>query len=301
MNEVLSAVTKYVDVVTLAAIQNLGLRAKLVVEGLFAGIHRSPFKGFSVEFSEYRPYQPGDEPRLIDWRAFGRADRFYVKTFDEETNVRCYLCVDVSGSMAYPPGRFTKYDYAATLAASLAFLALRQRDAAGLVTFADGLRSVVPPRSSKQHYRVILEELTKAALSGPTNIAASVAALAERVNRRGLFIFFSDFWDSPERIVTTLRALRGAKHEVVAFHILDEAEEDFPFGDAEIFEDMETGGAIYADARSIRSAYLDSLARFKRELGLALGAYGVSYVPVVTSAAPSEVLVSYLGKRKALM
>ncbi len=296
------AVSEYVDVKTLAAVQSLGLRARLVVEGLFAGLHRSPFKGFSVEFSEYRAYQPGDDLRLVDWRAFARSDRYYVKEFEEETNLRFYLCLDTSASMAYPPApSFTKFNYAATVAAALAYLGLRQRDAVGLATFADGLGEVVPPRSSRQHFQAILEVLSRATPRGKTDLFAALAALAERAPRRGLFAILTDLWEAPERVVDALRALRGEKHEVILFHVLDAAEERFPFRAAAAFIDMETAEAVTVDGPDVRAGYVRALAERKRDFRLALGAHGVDYVPVVTDVPPSRVLVTYLGRRRALM
>ena len=293
---------KFVDVLTLAAVQGLGLRARLVAEGLFVGLHRSPFKGFSVEFSEYRAYQPGDDLRLVDWRAFARSDRYYVKEFEEETNLRFYLCVDSSASMGYPPdGPLTKFDYAATLAAASAYLALSQRDAVGLATFSAGVREVVPPRSSRKHFRAILNVLEQTATEGTTDLYAALATLAERAPRRGLFAIFTDLWDLRGRVLDGLRALRGGKHEIILFHVLDAAEERFPFRDAAVFEDMETSEKVELDGPRFRDSYVDALAKLKRDYRLELGAYDVDYVPVVTDRPPAEVLVSYLGKRRAMM
>ncbi len=293
---------RFVDVLTLAAVQGLGLRARLVVEGLFAGLHRSPFKGFSVEFSEYRAYQPGDDLRLVDWRAFARSDRYYVKEFEEETNLRFYLCVDSSASMGYPPeGPLSKFDYAATLAAAMAYLALSQRDAVGLATFSAGVREMVPPRSSRQHYRAILEVLERNETGGATDLYAALATLAERAPRRGLFAIFTDLWDLRGRVLDGLRALRGGKHEIILFHVLDPAEERFPFRGAASFVDMESSEKVDLDSSRFRDAYVDGLAELKRDYRIALGSHAIDYVPVVTDRPPAEVLISYLGKRQAMM
>ena len=293
---------KFVDVMTLAAVQGLGLRARLVVEGLFAGLHRSPFKGFSVEFSEYRPYQPGDDLRLVDWRAFARTDRYYVKEFEEETNLRFYMCVDSSASMDYPEeGPMTKFEYAATLAAALAYLALNQRDAVGLATFSEGVREVVPPRSSRQHFRAILSVLENAAPSGKTDLYAALATLAERAPRRGLFAIFTDLWDRRGRVLEGLRALRGEKHEVILFHILDASEAAFPFRDVASFEDMESVEKVELDGPRFRESYVEALAALKRDYRMEFGSHDIDYIPVVTETPPAEVLVSYLGRRLAMM
>ena len=293
---------KYIDPVTLAAVQSLGLRARLVVEGFFAGLHRSPFKGFSVEFSEYRSYQPGDDLRLVDWRAFARTDRYYVKEFEEETNLRCYICLDASASMAYPPGgAMSKFEYGAVCAAALAYLALGQRDAVGLATFARGLREAVPPRSSRQHFRALLDVLERTVPQGETDLYAALASLADRANRRGLFAIFTDLWDLRRRTLDGLRALRGGKHEVILFHVLDPAEERFPFREAATFVDMESAATLVLDGPRFRESYLDALAEFKRWLKLELGGRDIAYVPLVTDTPPARALVAYLGRRRAMM
>jgi uncharacterized protein (DUF58 family) len=294
--------SRYVDVVTLAAVQGLGLRARLVVEGLFAGLHRGPFKGFSVEFSEYRPYQPGDDLRLVDWRAFARTDRYYVKEFEEETNLRFYLCLDSSASMDYAAeGPWTKFEYAATLAAALAYLALSQRDAVGLATFAEGVGEMVPPRSSRQHFRALLNVLERAAPAGKTDLFAALAALAERAPRRGLFAIFTDLWDRRARVQEGLRALRGEKHEVILFHLLDPREATFPFRDVAAFEDMESGETVELDGPRYRASYLEALAALKRDYRLEFGSHDIEYIPVVTDTPPADALISYLGRRRAMM
>ncbi len=293
---------KFVDVMTLAAVQGLGFRARLVVEGLFAGLHRSPFKGFSVEFSEYRAYQPGDDLRLVDWRAYARTDRYYVKEFEEETNLRFYLCVDASASMDYPAeAPLTKFEYAATLAAALAYLALSQRDAVGLATFAEGVGEIVPPRSSRQHFRAILNVLENAVPSGKTDLYATLATLAERAPRRGLFAIFTDLWDRRGRVLEGLRALRGEKHEVILFHVLDPREAAFPFRDVASFEDMESAETVELDGPRFRESYVDALTALKRDYRLEFGSHDIEYIPVVTDMPPAEALVSYLGRRLAMM
>jgi uncharacterized protein (DUF58 family) len=296
------SIPSFVDVVTLAAVQGLGFRARLVVEGLFAGMHRSPFKGFSVEFSEYRAYQPGDDLRLVDWRAYARTDRYFVKEFEEETNLRFYLCLDASASMAYrSEAPMTKFEYASTLAAAMAYLALGQRDAVGLATFSSDVREVVPPRSSRQHFRALLEVLERTEPADTTDLYAALATLAERAPRRGLFAIFTDLWDLRGRVLDGLRALRGEKHEVILFHVLDAAEEDFPFREAAHFIDMESSEAVTLEGGRFRDSYLEALAKRREDFRLELGAFDVEYVPVSTAASPADVLVGYLGRRRAMM
>jgi uncharacterized protein (DUF58 family) len=295
---------KYLDPLTITAIESLELRARLVVEGFFAGLHRSPFKGFSVEFSEYRSYQPGDDPRYIDWHAWARSDRYYVKEFEEETNLRLYLVLDSSASMGFPEpsaGAVTKYDYAATLAAALAYLALHQRDAVGLITFGEAVRTVIPPRSSKQHLKAVLSGLASSEPGGDTGIFPVLGQIAERVRRRALIAMFTDLWDETGRAADGLKALRGKKHDVIIFHILDPAEVEFPFREQAVFVDMESNEELRLDAARVRRGYREALERFRREFRGATADRHIAYAPVTTDTPPAQALVDYLGTRSALM
>jgi uncharacterized protein (DUF58 family) len=295
---------KYLDPITITAIESLELRARLVVEGFFAGLHRSPFKGFSVEFSEYRSYNPGDDPRYIDWRVWARSDRYYVKEFEEETNLRLYLVLDASASMGYPEpsaGAVTKYDYAATLAAALAYLALHQRDAAGLITFAESVRTIIPPRSSKQHLRALLTGLESTEPGGDTGIFRVLGQIAERIRRRALLAIFTDLWDESGRAADGLKALRGKKHDIIVFHILDPAEIEFPFSEHAVFVDMESAEELRLDAARMRAGYRNALERFRDEFRVATADRHIAYAPVTTDTPPAQALIDYLGARSALM
>ncbi len=295
---------RYLDYETLFSIQSLEIRARLLVEGFFAGFHKSPFKGFSVEFSEYRMYQPGDDIRRIDWRAYGRTDRFYVKEFEEETNLRFYILLDSSASMAYrgPEGNgISKYDYAATTAAALAYLAALQRDAVGLIAFGDGLRSVIPPRSGSRHLHAILSQMQNLEPEGETEVYEVLARTAEKVPRRALFAVFTDLWDDPERVALGLSALKGKKHDVILFHVLDPAEENFPFEGISRFVDMENGDILQLDAARTRGGYLDAFSEFVNEYKLNLGQSDIDYVPLTTATPPGQALLSYLGTRSKLI
>ncbi|UCE26428.1 MAG: DUF58 domain-containing protein [Candidatus Coatesbacteria bacterium] len=295
---------KYLDPLTITAIESLELRARLVVEGFFAGLHRSPFKGFSVEFSEYRSYQPGDDPRYVDWRAWARSGRYYVKEFEEETNLRLYLVLDSSASMGFPEpsaGAVTKYDYAATLAAALAYLALHQRDAVGLITFGEAVRTVIPPRSSKQHLKAVLSGLAASEPGGDTGIFPVLGQIAERVRRRALVAMFTDLWDETGRVIDGLKALRGKKHDIIVFHILDPAEVEFPFREQAVFVDMESDEELRLDAARVRRSYREALERFRREFRVGTADRHIAYAPVTTDTPPAQALVGYLGARSALM
>lgn len=223
---------KFLDPLVVSKLSNLELRARLVVEGFIAGLHKSPYKGFSVEFAEHRQYMPGDPIKNIDWKVYARRDRIYVKEFEEETNLRVYLLVDSSASMGYSSAtRVSKLNYSCSLAAALSYLMLRQQDSVGLLTFTSQIKTYIPPRSSKSHLRVILTELNKLSAGETTNVSKSLELLARRIRRRGLIILFSDLMDNQQAVLTGLKHFRHRKHEVIVFHVLDESEIDFPFDD----------------------------------------------------------------------
>jgi uncharacterized protein (DUF58 family) len=217
------------DPSAIARFGRLELVARLLVEGLMAGLHRSPFKGSSVEFAEHRQYGPGDEIRHIDWRAYGKSDRYFVKEYEEQTNLRAYLVVDSSGSMGYTGRTESKFELARRLSASLAYLMIGQRDAVGLVTFDTDVRTMIPPRSSPGHFSVVCSALERTKPGGEARLSGILHALAERVRRRGLIVIVSDGFDDVEDLSASLRHLRHRRHEVLFFHTLAPEEEEFPF------------------------------------------------------------------------
>jgi len=254
---------KYLDAEALARLKNLSLAARLVVEGLYAGIHRSPHRGFSIEFAEHREYTPGVDPRHIDWRVFGRRDKLYVKQYEEETALRCYLLLDKSGSMGYKSTpALTKLEYASFLAGCLAYLMVSQHDSVGLITYDTGVRDLIPPRQGTGHLRVIMERLEEAAPGGETNVSETFHQLAESIKRRALVVVLSDLFDDPQAVVEALKHFRHKKHEVIVFQTLDPAEIEFPFDDVTAIEDMETRREVVSDPRAFRKAYLEGLERF---------------------------------------
>jgi uncharacterized protein (DUF58 family) len=226
---------------TISRLSRLDLVARLVVEGFITGLHRSPYHGFSVEFSEHRPYMPGDPLRDLDWKAYGRTGRLYVKQYEEETNLKAYLLLDASGSMGYQSGGpLSKYRYASCLAAALAYLMLRQRDAVGLMLFRQEVLSYVPPRSVQSHLQVLLREIGQAQPAADTRMAPAFHDLAERLSRRGLVVVLSDLLDDPEEVLAGLRHFRYRGHEVVVFHVLDPRERDLDLAREETrFYDLE--------------------------------------------------------------
>jgi uncharacterized protein (DUF58 family) len=283
----------------LQKISNLQVVARLVVEGFFSGMHKSPHKGFSVEFAQHRQYVPGDEIRRLDWKVYGKTDRFYVREFEEETNLRSTLLLDLSGSMNYGgTGRVNKHDYAVRLAASLAYLMLQQRDSVGLVTFDEKLRRIIPPHSGVAHLRVLLDELSRARPGGETGLGRVFHDLVPQIHRRGLLIIISDCFGDVAELVSALAHFRFARHEVLVFQVLDPDELEFPFRQMTRFESLETAGAHHLlDAAQIRAAYLDNLARFERDLSNACTRHRIDLVRVTTDRPYSEVLAQYLSRR----
>lgn len=289
---------------TLARLRGLDLKARLVVEGFLEGLHRSPYKGFSVEFSEYRSYIPGDEPRRIDWKVYAKTDRFYVKEYQEETNLRAMLLVDSSGSMAYRSGSVTsalsKLDYATTLAAALAYLLIKQKDAVGLATFDTRIRSYIPPRSSRNYLQLLLARLENLTAGGETNLAESLHSLAERLRKRGLVILFSDLFDDPDRVLFALRHFRHRKHEVILFHILDPMEESFDFSSPTRLVDMETRKEASLDPRLVRAEYRKALEDYRFRLRSTCSEHRIDYNPILTDQSFEYALFRYLEKRRRL-
>ena len=288
------------DPTALARFGRLELLARLVVEGVMAGLHRSPFKGFSVEFAEHRQYGPGDEIRHIDWRAFGKTDRYFVKEYEQETNLKAYLVLDTSGSMAYAGRTAAKLEHARQLAAALAYLMIRQRDAVGLVTFDTDLRAMIPPRSAPSHFAVLCKALEEARPGGETPLGRVLHALAERIRRRGLVVILSDGFDRVDDLTAALRHLRHRRHEVLFFHVLAPEEEEFPFRRPARFRNLERlDHLLRVDPAALRAAYLERFAEHCRVLRERVQAMHADYHKVLTSTPPDRALLDYLAARAA--
>lgn len=306
--------SRYFDPRLFARMANLEFIARHVVEGMITGRHQSPFHGFSVEFSEYRKYAPGDDPKHIDWKVMAKSDRVYVKQFEAETNLRAYILLDVSGSMGYGHGAaggggwagrdedkgLTKLQYCSYATAAMAYLLIRQMDAVGLVTFDREIRSFLAPKSGPQQLRAILTTLEQQEAHEETNISSSFHLLAERLHRRGLILVFSDFLDDPEQIVRGLSHFRHKKHEVILFHVKDADEEDFPFLDFLEFEDMETQQRLPVQARLVGPRYRERFRQFTQDLQRRCAEQGIEYVPLRTDTPVEVALLRYLGKRARL-
>jgi uncharacterized protein (DUF58 family) len=285
----------------LSRLKSLELKARLVVEGFIAGLHRSPYHGFSVEFAEHRQYMPGDPIRHIDWKVYAKSDRFYIKEFEEETNLKAYLLVDCSRSMAFASEkRIDKLTYSLQLAAALSFLMIKQRDAVGLVSFDEQINSYVPPRSAVSHLHILLREMEKFAASEKTNIADTLHQMAERIKRRGLIILISDLIDEPSDVLAGLKHFRHNKHEVIVFHVLDPRERDFAFPLEAIFKDMETGEQINTLPWQVKGDYQKEIGkvidRFSRECRMS----NIDYVSLDTATPHDFSLLAYLNKRARL-
>ncbi len=300
---------RLLDPQALAKIHRLELVARGTVEGFVSGRHRSPYKGFSVEFAEHRQYVPGDDTRALDWRVYGRSDRYYIKQYIEESNLRATILVDSSGSMAYTgdqaaarDGRpLSKFDYARYLAASLAHLMIYQQDAVGLVTFDTKIRRYIPARGVISHLRAILEELRSTEPGEETALASIFHDIAERVHRRGLIIVISDLFDEPQEILKALHHFRYRKHEVIVLHVMADEELTFAFHGQTMFRDLELPSRrVQFDARAIRADYLDQVRRFIRAIETGCGQMSIDYVPMSTREGFDTALTHYLAHRKSL-
>ena len=295
----MSTSEKYLRPDVIQQVARLDLRAKFIVEGFLTGLHGSPFQGFSVEFSEHRKYVAGDDLKDLDWNVYAKTGKYYVKKYKAETNMTGYLVMDLSKSMAYTyRQQLTKFEYAISLAAALAYLMIHQQDPVGLVTFDTELRTVLPPKSKRTQLGTMLSVLSNLKPTGDTNIAHALFQMAALTRSKSLVMLFSDLLTDPEPVIKSLYRLRHAGHEVILFHILDEAEVTFPFTGLVEFEDPESLDKLELDARGIRNEYLDGMnefrAKYKRECGLA----NVDYVPMDTSVNFDKALLDYLILRQ---
>ena len=290
--------TTFLDPATIARLGSLDLKVRAIVEGFLTGLHRSPFKGFSVEFAEYRQYLPGDDLTTLDWKVYARTDRHFVKKFEEETNLECYVLLDISRSMGYGSGAVTKLQYGSYLAGALAYLMTRQRDAVGLIAFDDKIVTMLRPSARSGHLTSLLVTLDRLPLGARTDVAKPLRDLAEAVRKRGLVVLISDLLDDVDRVLSGLKHFRYRGSEVIVFHVLDPAELHFPFDQTARFRDMETLDEVVAVPEVVRSRYLSALAdlqeRYRRELRLA----GIDYVMLDTSVPLETALMSYLMTRR---
>jgi uncharacterized protein (DUF58 family) len=294
-----AAPTRFLDPELLARVGSLELLARTVVEGFMSGLHRSPFTGFSTEFTEYRQYNPGDDLRYLDWRLLARTDRYFIKKYRADTNTQCHLLIDTSASMNYAhASSVTKLQYAQFLAASLAYLLNRQQDAVGLVGFADKVHTHVPARNRTGHMRTIFGNLSLLQPGGETDLAASLHQLAEILTRRGIVVVISDFYDQPDRLGESFQHLRFKGHDTVAFQVLDQNELDFDFNDAVLLlEDAETQEQMPVLPDVVMDGYRERMRRHVNDMRLCAASNNVDYELLTTTQPLDFALLSFLSRR----
>ncbi len=287
----------YYDPKVLASLKHLYLRARFVVDGVMVGIHPSRAKGLSSEFEEHRGYSQGDDIRHIDWKAYGKFDRYFIKEYRETTNLKAYIVMDSSSSMAYASNGVSKFDYGSTLAASLAYLMLKQQDSVGLITFSKGIERIIHPKATHDHLFSILKELEGRTPQGNTSAAAVLRDLAASIKRRGLIVIISDLLDNPEEVMKSLKQLRSRGSDLMVFHILDRDELRFPFEEPAVFQDMEEDLRILADPHVIRAAYLKTIQALIEKYRQSCAANLIDYSLLDTSVSLDRALVRYLAWR----
>ncbi len=288
---------RYLDPDILSRVSLSPLLAKLVVEGFINGLHKSPFHGFSVEFADHREYVPGDDLKYLDWHLFARTDNYYIKRYEDETNLRCYILLDRSASMAFGTGKITKWDYSCFLATCLAYLITKQQDAVGLALFGASPGMMVPPKCRTTHLRQMMRVMINNPPSGVTDVASSLRAITQNLKRRGLVVVISDLIDDPDTTLRSIRLLRSHKHDVIVFHIQDAAEVDFTFDGATLFEDMETGEELEIDPSAVRAAYLDRMRELCAFYRKGLTEVGIDYQLLNTRQPYDQAMSAYLQRR----
>src|SRR5437868_4641101 len=317
---------KYLQPSVISKLSNIELKARFVVEGFIAGMHKSPYHGFSVEFAEHRQYMPGDDLKYLDWKVLGKTDRYYIKQFEEETNLKSYLIVDASRSMSFKSGDtglgavsafkkifkrkediplikksgISKLEYATYLAASLSVLMHFQKDASGLIVYDETLKTYIPPKATSQNLKLILTHLANIGGSGKTNTASALNSVAERIKRRGLVMIFSDLFDDQDAVINALKHFRYKKNEVIVFQVLDAMEMNFAIDSPTIFKDMETNKEMLSQPLSIMNNYKDAVQEFLDEYKNACHSNNIDYVLLSTETPFDTALMEYLNKRKKL-
>ena len=291
---------EYLNPTFINKIDNLSLRAKLVVEGFIIGMHKSPYHGFSVEFSEHRPYGFGDEIKYIDWKLWGKTDRFYIKQFEEETNLSCHLILDKSLSMDYGSNKLTKFEYSKSICAALSYLMIKQQDAVGLTTFDKKINTTIKPKSKISHLNLLLKTMHNSSTGGETNISSLLHGLAESINKKGLIILISDLLDDEHKVMESLRHFRYKGHEIIVFHIVDPKEKDLDFNQNMNFIDLESNYNIIADSRLVKENYNKAFKKFSDYYKNECLRDKIDYNLVSTSNSLDKTLLQYLIKRSQI-
>lgn len=293
---------RYLDPAVVSKLNSLELKARLVVEGFMVGLHRSPYHGFSVEFTQHRPYMQGDSLKNIDWKVYAKTERYFIKQFEEETNLISYIVLDTSKSMDFSYGQnLKKLEYASILAASLMYLMIRQQDAVGLALYSDKINTILPPKSSRAYLNELLRSLAEVKASNSTHTAESLSIVAEKIKRRGLVIIISDFFDDLNSVLTAIKHFRYKKNEVVVFQILDPIEKSFAFGRDAVFRDMETSEEMTTQPYQIQKTYQKAMNEFIDTIRLECLNAGIEYNLLETSVPFDKALLSYFKKRSRLI
>ena len=292
---------KYLNPSIISRLNSLELRARLVVEGFMVGLHKSPYHGFSVEFTEHRPYMQGDALKDIDWKVYGKTEKFYIKQYEEETNLRSYILLDTSKSMQFASeGNITKLEYATTLVAGLSYLMVKQQDAVGLTLYSEKINKYFPPKTSKAYLQELLKQLTEIVPSDKTNTASCLNSIAEKIKRRGLVIIVSDFFDDINSILSALKHFRYQNNEVIVFQIIDPKERNFDFGRDAIFKDLETADEITTQPYQIQKAYKEAMEQFIYKIKSECLNSNIDYNLIETSTPFDKALFGYIQKRSRL-
>jgi uncharacterized protein (DUF58 family) len=289
---------QFLEPQALARVKNLSMVARGVVEGFISGLHSSPYKGFSVEFAEHREYTAGDDPRHLDYKMLARTDRLYIKQYEEETNMRVQVLLDISGSMGYKyAAKITKLEYGSYLTAVLSYLMTRQQDSVGLTTYDTEIRLDMPARSSPRHFNEMMRQLEAIQAGGETSLAETLHKLANRFKKRCLIVIVSDLYDDPDEVIRALHHFRHRHHELIVFHVLDQAELEFPFRDLTAFYDLETNERLQVDPVYVRDAYLEQIKAFTDGYRRACAESQIDYVLTDTTVPYDFMLARYIAKR----
>ncbi|HEY6192939.1 MAG TPA: DUF58 domain-containing protein [Bacteroidota bacterium] len=301
MTQTVQDYRKYLQPDVVARLANMELVARLVVEGFITGLHKSPYHGFSVEFAEHRQYMPGDEIKHLDWKIYGKTDRYYIKQFEEETNLKSYIILDASRSMSYSSeGRMSKLEYASYVTGALAELMVQQRDAVGFTIYDEKVRTYMPPHATKSYLKEILRQLETLQAGNKTGTADSLHVIAERIKRRGLVIILSDLFDRPAEVMSALRHFRHKKNEVIVMQILDPLERSFAFGRDAVFKDLETAEELITQPVHIQKAYQQEMKQFLDSYKRECRENNIDYILLDTSTPFDVALFEYLHKRQRI-
>jgi uncharacterized protein (DUF58 family) len=295
-------IREYLRPETISTLDSLELKAKLLVEGFLIGMHKSPYHGFSVEFSEHRAYFPGDPIKHVDWKLFGKTEKYFIKKYEEETNLISHIICDVSASMNYANnGRITKFEYAKLLAAALAYLIISQHDAVGLTFFSDKIENMLPPKTSRANLIKILSAINNQEVSSKTDLSRSLQLLSEKIRKRSLIILISDFFDDREKVLNSIKQFKYNKNEVIVFHLLDPTEINFDISDEALFVDMEDASELTTQPYQLRGEYKKSVNKFINKMKTECLNYGIDYSLVTTDLSFDKALMNYFVKRSRLV